>query len=315
MGKRNDQVAKKGPEWEAVDDHTDIQVMSMDASTLAQLNRSELDQSIESAHKHVRSIQVFKDELLEMVTSDWETADECLYSLPRAGGFIEGPSVRFAEMAATAWGNMRYGARPVETNRDYVEVQGFAHDLQKNVACLLVVRRRVLGKRDADMIQLALAAGTSIAKRNAILSVIPRALCKVALAAADKCATEKGGSMDEQRELAVGGFRGLGAKDEQVFAALDVAGQADITGRHIRTLRGLYRAIKEKTLTLEEALRTPSEREAATRHRGALASSTIGEVLGTSTKPQRGHSQAPVAGEMHHDETAGDGDPTDKQAP
>lgn len=301
---------KKQPEWEEIDENTDVLVESLDASTLALLNRSELDQQMETAHRHRRSISEFKEELKDMVTSDWETADECIYSLPRAGGFIEGPSVRFAEMAANAWGNMRYGARPITVTRDFVEIQGFAHDLQKNVACLIVVRRRVLGRKDADMQQLAVAAGTSIAKRNAILSVIPRALCKAALESADKCATEKGGTMAEQRELAVGGFRGLGAKDEQVFAALEVAGMDDIGGRHIRTLRGLYRAIKEKTLSLEEAMRPPLEREAAARSRGGIASSNLGDVLGTTTKPQ-----ASVAGEQTTTTAVTDGDPTDRDAP
>src|SRR5688500_9662256 len=110
----NKALAKKQPaqpdEWQAVDDNTEMLVQAVDASVLAQITGAELEQQIASAHKYKRSIAAFKQDLEEMVTSDVETADDCIYSLPRAGGVIEGPSVRFAEMAASAWGNMRYGA-------------------------------------------------------------------------------------------------------------------------------------------------------------------------------------------------------------
>lgn len=305
------QQSRQPEEWQPVDDNTEMMTQVVDASVLAQITSAELEQQIASAHKYRRSITAFKEELDEMVSSDVETADDCIYSLPRAGGYIEGPSVRFAEMAASAWGNMRYGARPIDTShRDYVECQGFAHDTQKNVACLIVVRRRVLGRKDEDMRNLAVAAGSSIAKRNAILSVIPRALCKAALERADKVATERGGTMEEQRGKSLAAFRSLGAKDDQVFAALGIEGEADLTGKHIRQLRGMFAAIRGKELTLADALRPAAEREALAR---SARTNTTPSDIAAGAKPIAASSTETSTTTTDPTTTAGPGD--DSQAP
>lgn len=293
-----------------VDDDTEVQVI--DVGAIAALNQSEIEQQVATAHKYPRSIARFREELLSMATIDQATADSCIYALPRGGKTIEGPSVRFAEMVASAWGNLRWGAFVVSATNDFVVARGFAHDLQTNSAIAIEVRRRVqkptrykdredFERKIADMKDLACAAATSIARRNALFSTVPRALTQEAYEAADHCATTGKGSFEEYREKAISAFVERGAKREQVYAALGVEGIADITGSHVRRLRRLFSAVKDG-LSLDEVLRPAAELEVETRGRAtAVASDIVAHVA----KPQKGSQQKHA---VEHD-------PTDKDAP
>lgn len=83
------------------------------SGTAALINRSEIDMQIATAHKFPRSIKRFRQEALAMVTLNEQIAESCIYALPRGNKTIEGPSARFAEVVASAWGNCRAGARVV----------------------------------------------------------------------------------------------------------------------------------------------------------------------------------------------------------
>ena len=154
------------------------EVVSTDAGTVALLNRSEIDMQISTAKKWPRSIKRFRDEALQMVTLNDQIAAECIYSLPRDGKVVEGPSARFGEIAASAWGNCRAGARVVSDQGDFVTAQGVFHDLERNVAITYEVQRRITGKNgrrySADMIGVTGNAASSIALRSAIeLAALP----------------------------------------------------------------------------------------------------------------------------------------------
>lgn len=269
------------------DADTDVQVI--DAGALAVLNESEIAQQVATAHRYPRSITRFRETLVAMATVDQATADSCIYSVPRGGKNIEGPSVRFAEMVASAWGNIRWGGRVIEANERYVVAQGFAHDLQSNNAIAIEVRRRVVTKKgkkaDEDMIQLACAAATSIARRNALLATVPRALTQEAYDAADRCATTGKGSFEEYREDIVKKFIERGAKAHQIYAAIGVEGLSDIDGGHVRKLRRMFTALRDGT-ALDEVLRPATELEAEARSRSTSTASDLAQHLGTTTPPQ-----------------------------
>ncbi|MDV2922695.1 hypothetical protein, partial [Klebsiella pneumoniae] len=89
----------------------------------------------------------FRNEVLQMVTLNEKVAGECIYALPRDGKTIEGPSARFAEVVASAWGNGRAGARVVSDQGEFVTAQGVFHDLQRNVAITYEVQRRITNKQ------------------------------------------------------------------------------------------------------------------------------------------------------------------------
>ena len=149
----------------------ELEVMAADSSMVALLNKSEIDQQIATAHKYPRSIKRFRDEAQAMVTLNEKVASECIYALPRDNKVIEGPSARFAEVVASAWGNSRAGARVVSDQGDFVTAQGVFHDLERNVAITYEVQRRIVNKQGvrfkAGMIGVTANAACSVALRNA----------------------------------------------------------------------------------------------------------------------------------------------------
>lgn len=221
------------------------------------LTRAEIDQQIATAHAYPRRISVLTQEILSLVTIDEEAAKECNYALPRGGKPITGPSIRLAEIVAGQWGNCRVGARVVHVDRaeKYVEAEGVFHDLQSNTATTARVRRRISDRQgrllSEDMIIVTGNAACSIAKRNAILGGVPKAIWRKAHDAA--LATIKGDqkTLTERREGVLKAFAAFGVKPDQIFAAIDVAGLDDITLEHIPDLIGMHAALKSGEETVE----------------------------------------------------------------
>ncbi|HEU0283496.1 MAG TPA: hypothetical protein VFQ99_06895 [Gallionella sp.] len=235
----------------------EVQSMSVEGGTVALLNKSEIDMQIATAHRYPRSITKFRKNVQDMVTISEAVAQECIYAIPRDGKVIEGPSARFAEVVASAWGNSRAGARVVNDQGDFVTAQGVYHDLEQNVAITYEVQRRITnksGKRfGADMIGVTANAACSIALRNAILKGIPKAFWSDMYQGARQCAMGDVKTLPTKRAEAFKLFLGYGISKEQILARLGVEGEADIGQEELLTLRGLITAIKEGDTTPEQA--------------------------------------------------------------
>src|SRR5262245_9642427 len=153
------------------------EVQPSGGTNLEQQTRGEIDIQIVTARKFPRSIRRFIDRALEMTTLTEEVAESCIYALPRDGKTVEGPSVRFAEICASAWGHMRIEGRGVGQTDRFVTARGTAWDLESNVAIAYEVDRRITDKGGRtykdDMIGMTTNAATSIALRNAVLKIIP----------------------------------------------------------------------------------------------------------------------------------------------
>lgn len=226
-------------------------------SMVSLLNKSEIDQQIATAHKFPRNITKFRREALQMVTLNEQVAEQCIYALPRDGKTIEGPSARFAEVVASAWGNCRAGARVVDDRGDFVVAQGVFHDLERNVAITYEVQRRVTdkyGKRyKADMIGVTANAACSIALRNAVLKGVPKAFWDDMYAEARKVVMGDVKTLVNRRADAVAAFQKFGVTPEQICAKLGVAGLNDVGLEHLVVLKGLLTAIKDGDTTPEDA--------------------------------------------------------------
>ena len=251
-------------------------------TALATLNKSELDMQITTAKQYPRSLTQFKQDVLEMTTLDEETAAGMFYVIPRDGKKIEGPSVRLAEVVASSWGNLRCGARIVGIDEKTVTAQGFCFDLQKNVAASIEISRRITGKKGRfsdDMIQVTANAAKSIALREAIFKVVPRAMFKEAYEQAKLTSIGKASSMSEKRHGAMDWFKKAGASERQVLDFLGHKGIDDITVEDLITLRGLVTAIKDGELTIESALAVDSDSGSKVK------TSPLNEKLKTEQKP------------------------------
>lgn len=235
-----------------------IESLGSPSSMAVQLQKAEVDQLITTARAYPRSLKHVQTRIMSMATLDEESAEECIYALPRGGKPIKGPSIRFAEILKQSFGNCRAAARVVAVDRVemYVEAEGVFHDLETNSSTTARVRRRISDKRgkvfNDDMIIVTGNAACSIAMRNAILAGVPKPLWRRAYETVQSTITGDVSTLSENREKAFKALAAFGVKPEQVFAALGREGVEDISVDDIGTLRGMYAALKNGEATVEE---------------------------------------------------------------
>lgn len=241
-----------------------------DISALSELTRAEVDVQVETAKKYPRSIQKAKEDAVALATQDQDTAQSMYYSLPRGEKRIEGPSVRFAEVMAYAWGNLRVEGRVVDVGERFVTAQGVCWDLEKNTGARVEVRRRITDKHGNrygdDMIGVTSNAAVSVALRNAVFRVIPFALAKSVYDRALKTATESDKSMNERRKDWVAYWKDEhGVELRALYRVLGIGGQADIGVEEIRHMIGMRNSIEDGETTAGQMFAGPGATEQDTR--------------------------------------------------
>ena len=246
---------------------TDVIVSeAADVSLAVGLTRAEVDIQIATAHQYPRSLKRAMGNILSMATLDEISAEEAMYSVPRSGKVIEGPSARFAEIVGQQWGNCRIAARVVRKDRDVVVAQAVFHDLETNMAISTEVERRITGKGgkrySEDMIANTGNAACSIARRNIILAGVPKPVWRGAYEAARQVVMGDVETLANRRAAALKAFQRYGAKPEQIYAVLEVAGEEEITLEHLVTLRGMISALKNNESTVEEMFTSRNEKQA-----------------------------------------------------
>jgi hypothetical protein len=236
-----------------------IEIQKFDnATTLAAISRVELDVVVSTAKQFPRSIAKFRDLSSEMTLSSVEFAAQSFYALPRAGKWITGPSIRFAETLQHAWGNCRAAARVTEEQEKYVVAQGVFIDCEANTMVSMEVKRRIVDKEgnryNTDMVQTAGNAACSIALRNAILRGIPKALWSTVYDKIEGIITNPK-EVDAVRAKALDYFDRKGYGAAKVCALLQVDGVEKIGPREIFLLRGLHNSIEDGDVTIEQAFK------------------------------------------------------------
>jgi hypothetical protein len=221
------------------------------AALAVQLAAAVLDKRIATARTYPRSIAMFKKEAASLLKEDVETARSAEYAKPVGKGVVRGASVRMAELAAMCWRNLDVEVHEPIVGDKSVSVKAVAWDLERNYRQEAVVTTSILGRDGrrypAHLVETAALATASKAKRNAILSVIPRAFIQDLLEQARKVASENEKPLDQLRLDMLDYFaRAHKVNPEQVFALLEVPGIDDITEDHIATLRGIVTAIKQE---------------------------------------------------------------------
>jgi hypothetical protein len=237
-------------------DNSEVQVQNVDTALAELVTRAEYDVQIATARKYPRSIKDFINRATEMVTLNESVADDCIYALPRDGKTIEGPSARFAELILHAWGHTRAGARIVNEDSRFITAQGVCHDLQSNTLIAYEVRRRITksngNKYSDDMVGVTGNAASSIALRNAITKVIPKALWNPIYEEARKVVVGDSSTLANRRAKALEHLQKFGATADMVFKKLNVKGVEEITLDHLVMLRGIATALKEGDTTVDE---------------------------------------------------------------
>lgn len=235
----------------------------VDLGTMLQISRAEIDGQIATAKAYPRKVSGFIKEARELACLDEETAESCIYSLPRGKNqdgskkFITGPSARFAEIICHSWGNNRAGGRVTEVGKETITAQGVFHDLEKNTQITKEISRGILdsyGKRyKADMVNVTGNAAISIALRNAILAGIPQALWMPVYEAARQAAVGDITTLVVRRTAALAWFAKVGVSPEAVFSKIGIEGVEDIGIEQLETLVGIKTALRRGDYSPERA--------------------------------------------------------------
>lgn len=238
-------------------------------STLDIITRTEIDTQVATAKRYPRNLAEFSSKTKQVALSSKDVAESCFYTLKRKereGGtkLIQGPSIRLLEIAAAAYGNIRCGARIVSDQGRWVVAQGVAHDLENNCFVTTEVMRPIVtrdGRRYSDdMVSVTANAVCSIAKRNALLAVIPRQMVEAIMDECRKMATQSikaEGKIAERWAAAVEWFGAKGVTAETLLNHLDISLPAEVTPEHIATLRGLKTAIEDGEATVGDIFQIP----------------------------------------------------------
>lgn len=235
-----------------------------DASVIYNQDKATIDVQISTAKAYPRNVKRSLDNSIAIVTIDVETASTCTYSLPRGGKPITGPSVHLAKILAQNWGNLRCEAKVVDIGSKQITSQAVAFDLENNLAIKVEVKRSIVdknGKRFSDdMVTVTGNAANAIALRNAILSVIPKAIVDKVYNEAKHMIT---GDLSDQTKLiakrkkVMDGFvQTYGLSEKEVLGAIGKAAIEHITQDDLVVLIGIGQAIKDGDTTVQEAFKS-----------------------------------------------------------
>lgn len=227
-----------------------------------QQDKAAIDVQISTAKAYPRNIKRATENAIAIVTMDTETAKTCTYSVPRSGKAITGPSVHLAKILAQVWGNLRIDAKVVSVDDRQITSEAVCFDLENNLAIKTQVKRSIIGKTGRfsdDMITVTGNAANSIALRNAVLSVIPRAIVDKIYNSAKQTITgdvsDKTKMIARRKQVFDGLKDTYSLTEKEILSAIGKAAIDHVTGDDLVVLIGIGTAIKDGDTTVEMAFR------------------------------------------------------------
>lgn len=262
----------------------DVQIVQVDA-----VERANVDSQVATAKRYPRDIRRSIDNSVVMATMNQETAQSCSYALPRGGKPITGPSVHLAKIIVSNWGNMRTEAKVVQITDKQVISRGTCWDLETNVASAFEVRRSIICKNGQrfsdDMITVTGNAANSIAYRNAVFAVIPKAITDRVYYAAQKFITGDLSDSDKLLKVRTGVLNNFknnyGITEEEVVKMCGKQTVNQIGADEISMLMGTIQALKDGDTTVDELMKPIRESKEAKKDAMKKAISTsVDETTG-----------------------------------
>lgn len=227
------------------------------------IERANVDSQIATAKQYPRDLRRAINNSVAMATMDIPTAQSCGYALPRGGKPITGPSVHLAKLIVSNYGNIRAEAKVVQITDKQVISRGTCWDLENNVATAFEVRRSIVGRTGQrfsdDMITVTGNAANSIAYRNAVFSVIPRAITDKVYQAAQHCIT--GDLSDEDKIIArrkkcIDYFKDeFGITEQEVVMLCGKKTANQIKANEIALLLGITQSLTDGDTTVDELMK------------------------------------------------------------
>ena len=251
-------MENQGNGYEVLQVNQDQNVIQIDA-----VERANVDSQVATAKQYPRDLARSVNNSIAMATMDASTAQSCGCALPRGGKPITGPSVHLAKLIVSNWGNMRAEAKVVQITDKQVISRGTCWDLENNVATAFEVRRSIIGKGGKrfsdDMITVTGNAANSIAYRNAVFSVIPKAIIDKVYQAAQHYIT--GDLSDEEKLVArrkkcIDFFKSeYGITEDEVVMLCGKQTVNQIKADQIALLLGITQSLKDGDTTVEDLMK------------------------------------------------------------
>ena len=316
-------------------------VVEMSSTAAAQMARTNVEARFQMALHRPRDWERVRSTIMEACKRP-RFAEEARYKVPRGGEDIEGLSIRFAEEAARALGNLMVEARVSFDDAERRTVAVWVTDLEANITWPMdvvvektVERRKVFESHDvvgervnSHGTRLFIVRATDdevftkqnqlVAKaaRNGILRFIPADLQEDALAEVVKTLT--GAARDKATlERLEKAFAVLGVKREDLEGLLGHKLE-EITAEEYATLRAAGAALKEGTTSwqqIKQEYRPPMETQRRQRKAGP-AHVKQGDVgYGGETAPAAKPAAPAKTKEQIRQETAEHGYPPEDTAP
>lgn len=180
-------------------------------------------------------------------------AAKAFYSFPRAGGKVEGVTIRFAEELARCWGNIDYGIKELSQSDGRSEMQAYAWDLETNAQSVQNFtnphQREVNGKMKTLTSQRDIyennANMATRRLRSRILAILPSWLVDDAIAECKKTLAGNNSEplIDRVKKMVVQ-FSKLGVSQEQIESRLKRKVET-MTADDLVDFIGIYNAIKQ----------------------------------------------------------------------
>lgn len=180
-------------------------------------------------------------------------AEKAMYSYPRSGSTISGPSIRLAEELARCWGNIDFGIKELSQKDGESEMQAYCWDMETNTMSSQTFV--VAHVRDTRKGQVRLTEQRDIYENNAnmagrrlrarILAVLPPDLVEAAVA---ECKKTLAGNNDipisDRINKMVVAFGKFGVKIEAIEKRLDRKIDT-MTNEDISEYIGIYNSLKD----------------------------------------------------------------------
>lgn len=179
-------------------------------------------------------------------------ASSAVYEYRRGGSSVSGPSIRLAETAARAWGNMTYGFRELSRNSGVSECEAFAWDLETNTKAVrqFSVRHRRDTKKggydlteERDIYEL-MANQAQRRVRAAILEIIPGDIIEDAVDQCERTMSAHVGNIEEATRNLLSTFAELGVTREAIEKRLGHRIDA-IQPAQVLSFRKIYVSIRD----------------------------------------------------------------------
>lgn len=193
-------------------------------------------------------------------------AEKAIYTYPKGGQNVTGPSIRLAEAIAQAWGNIQSGVVELEQNSGVSTCMSYCWDIETNTrdVKIFTVSHTIQTKKGAKVLTDPREIYEHVAnqgarrKRACILAVIPKDVVDYAVDACQKTLASgyKEPLIDRLRKM-VNVFQSdfsvpLESIEKYVGYKLDSFTEMDMV-----TLRGVYTALKEGTAKREDYFDLP----------------------------------------------------------